>query len=161
MERDGTGHARWGGILLGIGLGGFLDGIVLHQIVQWHHMLSTVLPPTSMEAMRTNMRWDGLFHVATWGFSLAGVFLLWRAARSRPLRLPTRWFVGLLLLVWGLFNLIEGLIDHHILDIHHVRRYAPDPVWDLGFLASGVALIAVGWWLARSGRRKAAGARLL
>jgi uncharacterized membrane protein len=27
-------------LLLGIGLGGFFDGIVLHQILQWHHMLS-------------------------------------------------------------------------------------------------------------------------
>jgi uncharacterized membrane protein len=26
--------------LMGIGLGGFIDGIVLHQILQWHHMLT-------------------------------------------------------------------------------------------------------------------------
>jgi hypothetical protein len=31
-----------GGILLGIGLGEFFDGIVLHQILQWHHMVSHV-----------------------------------------------------------------------------------------------------------------------
>ena len=28
------------GILLGVGLGWFVDGIVLHQILQWHHMLT-------------------------------------------------------------------------------------------------------------------------
>ena len=22
---------------------------------------------------------------------------------------------------WGLFNLVEGIIDHHVLEIHHVR----------------------------------------
>jgi uncharacterized membrane protein len=25
---------------MGIGFGGFIEGIVLHQILQWHHMLS-------------------------------------------------------------------------------------------------------------------------
>ena len=29
------------GLLLGIGLGGFVDGILLHQILQWHHMLTS------------------------------------------------------------------------------------------------------------------------
>ncbi|MCK1539441.1 DUF2243 domain-containing protein, partial [Bradyrhizobium sp. 176] len=28
------------GVLLGLGLGGFFDGIVFHQLLQWHHMLS-------------------------------------------------------------------------------------------------------------------------
>jgi uncharacterized membrane protein len=26
--------------IMGLGLGGFIDGIVLHQILQWHHMLT-------------------------------------------------------------------------------------------------------------------------
>ena len=26
------------GLLLGLGVGGFIDGIVLHQLLQWHHM---------------------------------------------------------------------------------------------------------------------------
>src|SRR5215212_10407320 len=26
------------GVVLGLGLGGFVDGIVLHQVLQWHHM---------------------------------------------------------------------------------------------------------------------------
>jgi hypothetical protein len=25
---------------MGVGLGGFVDGILLHQILQWHHMLT-------------------------------------------------------------------------------------------------------------------------
>jgi len=27
------------GLLFGIGLGGFLDGIILHQVLQWHRNL--------------------------------------------------------------------------------------------------------------------------
>ena len=32
---------RLPGIVIGVGLGGFVDGILLHQILQWHHMLSS------------------------------------------------------------------------------------------------------------------------
>ena len=35
---------RLAGIVLGLGLGGFVDGIALHQIMQWHNMGSAVLP---------------------------------------------------------------------------------------------------------------------
>lgn len=150
-EFDGSPRKRAaaGGVLLGVGLGGFVDGILLHQILQWHHMLSTVLPPTGMEAMRTNMLWDGLFHALVWISTLAGLFLLWSAAR-RPVALPgAAWLVGLLLIGWGLFNLVEGVVDHHLLGIHHVRRYGPEPAWDLGFLASGPVLLFLGWLLVR------------
>jgi len=54
--------AQRAGVLLGIGLGGFVDGIVLHQIVQWHNMISNWMPPTTLTAMHVNMVWDGLFH---------------------------------------------------------------------------------------------------
>src|SRR5690606_274295 len=46
-----------GGLFLGLGLGGFIDGIFLHQIAQWHNMGSAILPPTTMDAMSQNMRW--------------------------------------------------------------------------------------------------------
>ena len=54
------------GTLLGIGLGGFLDGILLHQILQWHNMLSSVVPPIDVVSIKYNMVWDGLFHAFTW-----------------------------------------------------------------------------------------------
>lgn len=154
-----TKRARLAAILLGIGLGGFVDGILLHQILQWHQMLSTVLPPTTMEAMRENMRWDGLFHAGVWLATLAGVLLLWQTARRGGVLPPTRWFVGLLVLGWGLFNLVEGAVNHHVLGIHHVR-YEPAMAWDqpslawgLGFLlVGGLGLIGLGAWLARSAR---------
>ncbi len=146
-----TGKRIWiGGILLGVGLGGFLDGILLHQILQWHHMLSSVLPPTTMEAMQTNMLWDGLFHALVWAATLVGVLLVWSGAR-RAIALPsTGWVIGLMLMGWGLFNLMEGLINHHVLGIHHVRGWGPDPAWDFGFLLSGPLLIGAGWFLARA-----------
>ena len=29
------------GVALGMGLGGFIDGIVLHQLLQWHNLFSS------------------------------------------------------------------------------------------------------------------------
>ena len=66
--RSASDRPRAPGILLGIGLGGFVDGIVLHQVLQWHHMLSGEgsYPTTTVAGLETNTLWDGLFHAATW-----------------------------------------------------------------------------------------------
>jgi uncharacterized membrane protein len=69
------------GIILGLGLGGFVDGILLHQIVHWHNMGSAVVPPTTMEAMQRNMTWDGFFHAAVWLLTLVGLYWLHADAR--------------------------------------------------------------------------------
>lgn len=62
---------------------------------------------------------------------------------------------GLLLAGWGLFNLVEGVVNHHVLEIHHVRDDLGAPLsWDLGFLASGVLLLAAGWLIYRNGVRE-------
>lgn len=143
------------GILLGVGLGSFIDGIVLHQILQWHHMLTDYgehasFPLTTVRSLEENTLWDGLFHVSTWLFVTVGLFMLWRAVTADH-RVTWRSLVGLLLAGWGLFNLVEGIVDHHIVTIHHVRDDVADPMWwDLGFLAFGAALVAVGLWLRRT-----------
>ena len=146
--------AQYAGIVLGIGLGGFVDGIVLHQILQWHHMLSTWLPPTTLETMHVNMVWDGLFHAVVWLVTLLGVCGLWSAAYHRE-RIPElREFVGRLLCGWGWFNLVEGLIDHQLLGMHYVRQVPNYPVYNLTFLGlGGVGLLLGGWLLLRTGRR--------
>jgi uncharacterized membrane protein len=53
------------------------------------------------------------------------------------------------------FNFIEDLTNHHLLEIHHVRQWGPNPARDYGFLASGPVLIVIGWLLTRSGRAAA------
>ena len=139
------------GVVLGLGLGGFVDGIALHQIAQWHNMGSAVLPPTTMDAMRRNMAWDGWFHVATLVLTLVGVYLLLRDARARVPLPAAGPFTGQMLLGWGVFNLVEGLVDHHLLDVHHVRDLPVHvPAYDWLFLAvGGVGLVALGWLMSR------------
>jgi uncharacterized membrane protein len=141
------------GILLGIGLGGFVDGIVLHQILQWHHMLSSgPYPPTSVENLQVNTLWDGLFHAATWVATAVGLALLWRSGRRADVPWSTGTFLGSLAMGWGAFNLVEGIVDHHILGIHHVREGVPNVLlWDLGFLAFGAILVVVGWAMVQAG----------
>jgi uncharacterized membrane protein len=141
------------GVLLGTGLGGFLDGIVLHQILQWHNMLSSRLPPTDLVAMKVNMFWDGLFHAFTWLVTVVGLALLWRAGRRPEVPWSTRTFVGSLSLGWGAFNVVEGLIDHQWLGIHHVHPGAGQLAWDVGFLLFGALLVVVGWVLIRAGSK--------
>lgn len=141
------------GTLIGTGLGGFIDGIVFHQILQWHNMLSSRVVPTDLVAMKYNMVWDGLFHAFTWLVTAAGIAMLWRAGQKDSVPWSTRTFVGSLLLGWGLFNVVEGLIDHQWLGIHHVHPGANELAWDLGFLAFGALLAVGGWKLIRAGRR--------
>jgi len=141
------------GILLGLGLGGLIDGIVLHQILQWHHMGTsrTSFPATTVRSLQDNTLWDGLFHLAAWLCVIAGLFHLWHAARQGR-HADSRGLTGLLLVGWGLFDVIEGIIDHQILGIHHVRDDIGGPIaWDLGFLGFGFILIAVGLCVYRSG----------
>jgi uncharacterized membrane protein len=140
------------GVLLGTGLGGFFDGILLHQVLQWHNMLSSRLPPTDLVAMKVNMFWDGLFHAFTWLVTVVGLALLWRAGRRPEVPWSTRTFLGSLSVGWGAFNVVEGLIDHQWLGLHHVHPGAGQLAWDVGFLLFGALLVIVGWGLIRAGR---------
>jgi uncharacterized membrane protein len=146
----------WPGVLLGLGLGGFVDGIVLHEILQWHHMVSHVddYPTDTLAGLKVNVLADGFFHVVTWLLVWAGTTMTvisWRQGRLAP---NWSFHFGLLLMGWGVFNLVEGLIDHQILQVHHVRDDLGAPLsWDIGFLVFGLLLVAGGWLLYRRGAR--------
>lgn len=144
--------------LLGVGLGGFVDGIVLHQIVQWHNMLSSKVPPTTLVTMKYNMVFDGLFHAFTWAITVIGVALLFRAGMRGVPFIP-RTLVGGMALGWGLFNFVEGLIDHQLLGLHHVHPGAGQLGWDLGFLVFGALLILGGGAARATARRPPSGRR--
>ena len=147
---------------MGIGLGGFVDGILFHQVFQWHHLLTDdgCCPAGTVAGLEANTLADGLFHVGTWIAVLAGTLAATRAWQRRELAPPWRAHFGGLLAGWGAFNLVEGIVDHHILGIHHVRDDLGAPVaWDIGFLLFGAALVGLGWALVRSGRREAASDR--
>ncbi len=145
---------RTSGLLFGLGLGGFVDGIVLHQILQWHHMVSATTPPTTLGGLEVNTLADGFFHLATWVCVVAASITSIRAWQQGRLAPSYAFHFGLVLAGWGTFNLVEGLIDHQLLGVHHVRDDLGAPLsWDLAFLASGVLLVCGGWLLHRRGLR--------
>jgi uncharacterized membrane protein len=156
IERPHRGPLFSSGILLGAGLGGFADGILFHQILQVHNMLSGKIPVTDLVSAKVNMAWDGLFHAAVWILTCIGLGLLFRAGRRRDVPWSGKTLLGSMLIGWGSFNLIEGIIDHGILGIHHVYEYTVDHLpADLAFLGAGALLLIVGMLLIRQGRTTA------
>ncbi len=145
------------GIVLGIGMGGFVDGILFHQILQLHSMLSNWVPRDSLVNEQINMFWDGLFHAFTWCTTAVGIWLLWHTARHRNTVPSGLAFAGslleLALAADRLFNLVEGVVDHEILQVHHVYQNGNHLLWDMVFLLAGALLAVAGTALIRSGFR--------
>jgi uncharacterized membrane protein len=148
---------RAAGVVLGSGIGGFVDGILFHMLLQWHHVIcvNCLSPAQTTDDLRLETFSDGVFHVVTLGLVVAGLFMLWRAVRRAPALLGAGFLVGAILLGWGIFDLAEGILDHHILGIHHVKSGPHQSAWDLAFLASGVVLVVVGPWIMKSAQRSA------
>jgi uncharacterized membrane protein len=142
------------GTLLGLGLGGFFDGIVFHQLLQTHNMLSAVVPKTNIVNIEVNMFWDGLFHAFTWVMTVWGIAMLFRAGKHAEVPWSSRAFIGSMLFGWGLFNFVEGIIDHYLLQVHHVVERLGLSIFDAAFVASGVILMAAGAMLIRNGKRR-------
>jgi uncharacterized membrane protein len=153
--RGNTAPLTTPGVVLGVGLGAFVDGIVLHQILQWHNMLSSTKrwPAKTLEGMEANMRADGIFHAAAWLLVALGVWMLWSGVRKGGY-VSGRALVGSMLFGWALFNLTEGIINHEILGIHHVREGGNEVAWDLAFLVVSLVVLICGWLLARMGNER-------
>jgi uncharacterized membrane protein len=93
---------------------------------------------------------DGLFHACTYLFTAAGLLLLWQRARKPHFLWSARLLGASVLMGFGVFNLIEGVVDHHILSLHHVNETVSRDqwiYWDLGFLLSGAAMSIGGWMM--------------
>lgn len=150
------------GLLLGAGLGAFVDGILLHQVLQWHHMLTSTdtdragvayYPRDTVHGLEVNTLWDGLFHTLAWVLVIAGLAVLHsRVQHARGRLWASRALWGWVLVGWGAFNLVEGTLDHHLLGLHHVRSGPHQTGWDLSFLAVGLLLVVGGWALQRGAR---------
>ena len=159
VQRDEAGNSNaliGAGIVLGLGQGGFFDGIVFHQLLQWHHMFSSIETDMTVAGLELNTLGDGLFHLLDWLLTLTGIFLLWQAGVRSKQSWSGRVLFGSILVGAGLFNLVEGIIDHHWLGIHHLRSGEAQFLWDLGFLGAGLLLVLTGYLLIRSGQASTA-----
>ena len=147
----------WAGAILGFALGGFFDGILLHQILQWHHLLSLV---PGIGELRAQVMWDGVFHALMYVIAAWELVALWRAHR-REAAVPRGIIVGALLVGFGTWHVIDTLLSHWFLGIHRIRIDSPNPLawdllWTIGKVAAFMVLMmvvgrrAVPWILARS-----------
>ncbi len=132
-------------MVLGIGLGGFLDGILLHQVLQFHNVLSAKIPPVDLMTKNVNMFWDGIFHTFTLLVTFTGTLLLWKVMARPGVDRSGRLLAGGYLVGWAVFNFIEGIIDHHVLRLHNVRENSAfTESWNYGFLGLSAVLLVAG-----------------
>jgi uncharacterized membrane protein len=138
----------WAGYLLGFAMGGFFDGILLHQILQWHHLLSLVDSPLVGD-IRTQILADGLFHALMYAIAAVGLCLLWRAQAELSEPGAARLFLADALIGFGVWNILDAMLFHWILQLHRIRIESDSSLmWDLlWFFVFGVAFVAVGWML--------------
>lgn len=148
----------WAGYLLGFALGGFFDGILLHQILQWHHLLLAI-ESGPLQDMRTQILADGLFHLLMYAIALGGIFSLWRTRQTSELT-GKRLFADALI-GFGLWHIIDAVLSHWLLGIHRIKMVSPNPLaWDvLWVVVFGVLPFVVGIVLRRSDSGSGARAR--
>ncbi|WP_210526580.1 DUF2243 domain-containing protein [Rubellimicrobium arenae] len=150
------------GAALGFALGGFFDGILLHQILQWHHLLSLV---PGVGDLRRQVLWDGAFHALMYLIAALALWRLWSGSRRAGLPGPAA-LAGSLLMGFGAWHAVDAVLSHWILGIHRIRVDTAAPLaWDLGWLAVfGLVPLGLGWMLLGrdgSGPRRRAGPAVL
>ena len=122
------------GGIIGFALGGFFDGILLHQVLQWHHFLSLVEGETFRD-LRTQILADGLFHVAVYLIAAVGLWLLWRARGGFSGSATDRVLLASALLGFSIWQFSDVVIFHWIIGIHRIRVGVPSPLlYDLGWM---------------------------
>lgn len=138
------------GLLMGASFGRVVDTMIFHQIYQWYLRLSVRMLPATFVSLRMH-----LFYIVVWFLFVIGLVVLWRAGRGKMFPRSGRAFIGALMVGWGLFNAVEGLVVRQLFSFDRVVEYAsPVPLWDIVFMLKGVALLAIGWEFMREGRHR-------
>jgi uncharacterized membrane protein len=147
-----------GAWVLGFALGGFVDGILLHQVLQWHHLLSLV-PGEALRDIRNQILADGLFHVGMYAIALAGLWMLWRRRGAFSGTGADRRLAAGAAFGFALWQLVDTVVFHWLIGIHRIRVDVDNPlVWDIGWLvAFGGPSLLLGLWLRRTAGRGGTG----
>lgn len=147
---------EWAGYALGFGLGGFFDGILLHQVLQWHHLLSGV--EQARQDIRVLILTDGLFHVLMYVIAGLGLWLLWRARQEFPEPGADRRLFANAIIGFGVWHIVDSILSHWVLGIHRIRMDVDNPLfWDLlWFAVFGVVPVVIGWLMRRGNTHRRA-----
>lgn len=133
-KRSFSGRFEWAGYALGFGIGGFFDGILLHQVLQWHHLLSGI--EQARQDIRVLILADGLFHVLMYVITGFGLWLLSRTRQEFSAPGADRWLLGNAFIGFGVWHILDSVLSHWILGIHRIRMGVENPLfWDLLWFA--------------------------
>ncbi|MBD1918274.1 MULTISPECIES: DUF2243 domain-containing protein [Cyanophyceae] len=139
------------GFLIGFGLGGFIDAIVLHMLLQWHHLVSGRVPMNTLVGLQRNVMWDGVLSAGMWLVVVVGLGVLWRGVQQTPIvPLTTSAFVGWILMGWGGFQLFDSVFFHALLGLHHIRPGPNYLFYDAAFFLIGLVLLGLGFLMTRN-----------
>lgn len=142
---------------IGAGMGAILDMAIFHQIFQLHQMLSAKIGNDQFENLTTNIFWDGIFQLLALTLITVGVIALWRLNENPFTPRADKTFFGSLILGWGLFITMEGIISHILLEIHHVVEWGGEDsmlFWDVFHIMIGVGIIGLGKYFISQGKKK-------
>jgi uncharacterized membrane protein len=132
--RGSAGRSVLAGALIGIGVAGFLDETVFHQLLHWHHFYDRSTPTVGLVS-------DGFFHAGSWIVLVVGWFLVADLHRRR-VTVPKRVWAGGLL-GWGAFQVYDGLVQHKLLGLHQIRYGVDLLPYDLTWnVAGGIGVVA-------------------
>lgn len=147
-----TTRLRLPGLLLGVAFGGFFDGIVLHQILQWHHLLSG-LSGGRWGDLRLQLLADGVFHALMYVLAATALVLLFRRRSSLTLAGARDTLLVVFITGFALWHLLDAVLSHWMLGIHRIRMDSAHPLaWDIGWL---LVFALLPWLWARRHARKA------
>lgn len=132
------------GFFIGVALAGFFDGILLHQILQWHSLLSS-LEGEIFQDLRFRILMDGVFHVAMYAIGAIGLWLLWQSRAQFSAPGSGRRFASTLFIGFGAWHLLDAVLNHWILGLHHIKENDPNWLaWDLAFFCLGLVSTGIG-----------------
>ncbi len=126
------------GVLMGLGVAAFLDEVVFHQLLRWHHFYDR-------STLDVGLVSDGLFHAGGWLAMVAGLFLFADLQRRRvtvPKRVWAGGFLG-----WGGFQLYDGIVQHKLLGLHQIRYDVDLVPYDLIWNGAALVGLAIGGFL--------------
>jgi uncharacterized membrane protein len=133
------------GGVIGFGFGGLVDVVIFHLILQIHHLISGIVPPTTPQGLRLNLLADGLFSLVMVLIMSGGFVLFWRTLPYADRSRATAVFTGAVVVGIGGFNFYDGTIDHYVLGLHHTVQWPPNPsVFDLIWLIGSIVLLVAG-----------------
>jgi uncharacterized membrane protein len=132
------------GGLLGVGVAAFVDEVVFHQLLHWHHFYDKSTPAVGLVS-------DGLFHAGSWFCTVAALFMFADLRRRAAFR-PAYWLGGLLLGA-GAFQLYDGTVQHKLLRLHQIRYHVDVAPYDWTWNVVAVVMLLLGAVLLVRSRR--------